>query len=43
MQSTYPPSQKDKFKTCPKCHSDNIYEDDGWWYCNSCGEVWEGE
>ena len=27
--------------TCPACGTDNIYEDDGWWYCNGCGEVWE--
>ncbi|GAH12669.1 unnamed protein product [marine sediment metagenome] len=26
---------------CPACGTDNIYEDDGWWYCNICGEVWE--
>jgi len=29
---------------CPACGTDNIFKDsDGWWYCNDCGEVWEGE
>lgn len=32
-----------EFEKCPYCGSTNIYEDDGWWYCNMCGEVWEGE
>ncbi len=30
-----------EFDTCPACDSDNIFEDEGWWYCNACGEVWE--
>ena len=32
-----------EFDECPKCHGDNIFEDEGVWYCNGCGEVWEKE
>jgi len=28
---------------CPACGTDNIFEDEGVWYCNGCGEIWEEE
>ncbi len=34
-------TKEQDFNECHECHNDNIYEDDGWWYCNGCGEVWE--
>ena len=26
---------------CPHCGSMNTYENDGWWYCNECMEIWK--
>ena len=35
-------TKEQNFNECHECHSDNIFKDnDGWWYCNDCGEVWE--
>jgi len=34
-------TEKNEFISCIYCNSTNIYECDGLWYCNVCGQVWD--